>query len=113
MFDYIYTMSTVQHLQHTIGNVKQVWDFYNLLPLGIAWNTRDVVVTARNSLSLSRATTYRYIKMLEDKGLVEQVSRGTRKLTRNEIVNDVSKKDTLLSLSEKVRGRKTFVKTRH
>jgi len=107
-------MSTSTHLEHTIGNVKQVWDFYNLLPLNVTWYTRDVVTIANNRLSLSRATTYRYIKMLEDKGLVEQVSRGTRKLSNNETVkDDMHKKNSSPNLSKKVGERKTFVKKRH
>jgi len=107
-------MSTAQHLQHTIGNIKSVWDFYNLLPIGIDWYTRDIVVNAKNSLSLSRATTYRYIKMLEDKGLVTVVCRGTRKLSNNEIVtNDVRKKVVIPSSIKEVGVRKTFVKTKH
>ena len=85
-------MST-EHFVTTISNIKNVWDFYNILPIGIDWQTSDIVYNARNSLSLSRATTYRYLKMLENKGLVEVIGRGTRKLINNsETVIDVRKK---------------------
>lgn len=106
-------MGTKEHLKSSIGSIKSIWDFYNILPIDISWSTADIVISAKKRLSLSRATTYRYIKMLQEKNLIDVTGRGTRKLTNNENVTQIWKEVSLPPLDEKVGDRKTFVKTRH
>jgi len=95
----------------TVGSFESMWEFYSILPK--EWSNADIVIAARKKLSLSRATTYRYIKHLEQRELIEKVCRGRRRLSNNEKVIKMRKKITLSSLNGEIGEGKSFVKKRH
>ncbi len=104
-----------RHTSHANNSPYQekVWKFYSKLPKQHAWYNKDIIDLAKDKLSLSRATTYRYIKMLREKGFITKIVRGSYKLNSNELKINVGKKNTISSSDEETRDRKTFVKKRH
>jgi Fe2+ or Zn2+ uptake regulation protein len=100
----------------SINTVAQIYEFYYFLPQDRIWQIQPILDSAESRLSLSRATTYRYINMLISKGLIERVSRGEYKVVTHNNHEEVTvtwEKGSVPTLSREIETRKTFVRKRH